>query len=113
MKYLCMIYVDAQRMRQQSQAELEACMAEQIAYFERLKAQGQGEAAYSLMPGETATCVAMRNERLLVTDGPFAETSEQFGGFFVIDARDLNDAIRLAGQIPLARDATVEVRPLR
>lgn len=113
MKFLCMIYMDAQRLRQMPKAELEACMAEQLDYFEKLKVQGHGDAAFSLQPADAAACVAVRGGQLLVTDGPFAETSEQFGGFFLIDARDLNEAIRLAGQIPLARDASIEVRPLR
>lgn len=113
MKFLCMIYMDAQRLRQMPKSELERCMAEQTEYFEKLKVQGHGEAAFSLQLAENATCVAVRGGQLLVTDGPFAETSEQFGGFFLIDARDLNEAIRLAGHIPLARDATIEVRPLR
>jgi len=113
MRYLCLIYLEDDSLRTQSQAELEACMAEQSNYFAKLESQGYGVAAHSLQPPETATCLRVRDGKLSMTDGPFAETSEQFGGFFLIDARDLNEAIRIASQIPIARYGCVEVRPLR
>ena len=113
MKYLCLVYRDADELRGQSPEVLAACMAEQVGFHERLAQQGHGIAAHALQPPETATCLRVRDGRLSVTDGPYAETSEQFGGFFLIEAKDLNEAIRLAGQIPAARLGCVEVRPLR
>ena len=113
MRYLCMIYLEDERLRRLSPAEIEACMVEQLAYQAKLEAQGHAVAAHSLQPPNTASCLRVRDGKLALTDGPFAETSEQFGGFFLIEAKDLNEAIRLASQIPLARLACVEVRPLR
>lgn len=112
MRYLCLIYIDAELRRTQSQAEFEACVAEQRHYLATLQSQGHGVAAHALQPAETATCLQVRNGQLSTTDGPFAETSEQFGGFFLIEAHDRAEAMRLAAQIPLARFACVEVRPL-
>jgi len=113
MRYLCMIYLEDERFARQTPEELAACMAEQQAYQARLEAQGHGVAAHSLQPPSAATCLRVREGRLSMTDGPFAETSEQFGGFFLFDARDLNEAVRLASQIPIARYSCIEVRPLR
>jgi hypothetical protein len=112
MRYLCLIYVDEAQRRTQSQAEFEACMAEQRDYLAKLESQGHGVAAHALQPAEAATCLQVRNRQLSTTDGPFAETSEQFGGFILIEAHDRTEAIHLAAQIPLARFACVEVRPL-
>jgi hypothetical protein len=70
-------------------------------------------AAEALQPVDTATTVRIRNGRLAVTDGPFAETKEQLAGFYLVDARDLNDAIQVAAKIPPAREGSVEVRPVR
>ena len=70
-------------------------------------------AAEALQPVDTATTVRVRNGKLSVTDGPFAETKEQLAGFYLIDARDLNDAIQVAAKIPPAREGSVEVRPIR
>lgn len=112
MRYLCLIYMNAEQLRTQSQAEFDACVAEQKDYLAKLQSQGHGVAAHPLQPPGTATCLQVRNGQLLTTDGPFAETSEQFGGFFLIEAHDRAEAIRLAAQIPLARFASVEVRPL-
>ena len=113
MRYLCLIYPDLERLRTQSQVDIEACMEEQLAYFARLESQGHGIAAHSLQPQETATCLRVRDGKLSMTDGPFAETSEQFAGFFLIEAKDLDEALRIASQIPLARFGDIEVRPLR
>jgi hypothetical protein len=113
MRYLCLIYPDLERLRTQSQVDIENCMAEQLDYFATLATQGHGVAAHSLQPPGTATCLQVRDGKLAITDGPFAETSEQFAGFFLIDAGDLDDAIRIASKIPLARFGSIEVRPLR
>jgi len=113
MKYLCLIYVEDGRLESQSPQELEACMAEQLDYLAELERNGHGIAAYALQPPEAAACLRVREGRLSMTDGPYAETSELFGGLFVIDARDLNEAVRIASKIPAARFGCVEVRPLR
>jgi len=80
---------------------------------ERLRANGSLIAAEALQPIETATTVRVRNGRMTVTDGPFAETKEQLAGFYLVEARDLNDAIQIASKIPPAREGSIEVRPVR
>ena len=113
MRYLCLVYPEDGRVQSQSEEELRRCIDEQTAYFDTLKEKGQAIAAHSLQSPESATCLRVRDGRLSMTDGPFAETSEHLGGFFLIEARDLNEAIRLAGAIPAARFSCIEVRPLR
>jgi hypothetical protein len=78
-----------------------------------LRANGSLIAAEALQPIDTATTVRVRNGRVSVTDGPFAETKEQLAGFYLVEARDLNDAIQIASKIPPAREGSVEVRPVR
>jgi hypothetical protein len=80
---------------------------------QRLRERGVLVAAEALEPIETATTVRVRNGKLLVTDGPFAETKEQLAGFYLVDAHDLNEAIQIASKIPPAREGSVEVRPVR
>ena len=106
MKYLCLIYLSPEEW---SSAPDEACMASGNA----LRASGHLLAAEPLHPVHTATTVRVRNGQLGVTDGPFAETKEQLAGFYLIDARDLNDAILVASKIPPAREGSIEVRPIR
>lgn len=113
MRFLCFVYVEDGRLATQSPQELEACMGEQRSYLAELEASGHGIAAYSLQPPDSAACLRVRAGKLSVTDGPFAETSEHFGGFFLLEARDLDEAIGLASKIPAARFGCVEVRPLR
>ena len=106
MKYLCLVYLEADNLHAVPDRECMAC-------GEDLRDRGVLVAAEALQPVETATTVRVRNGRLSITDGPFAETKEQLAGFYLIDAADLNDAIRVASKIPPARAGSVEVRPVR
>jgi len=96
-----------------SKAESEALVSETIEYSEALRRSGQYIASNALQPVQTATTIRTRNGRLTTTDGPFAETKEQLGGFLLIEARDLNDAIRVASTLPPGRLGCVEVRPVK
>jgi hypothetical protein len=109
MKYMLMIYLDEQAI---SDSEREQCYAEAVQLAHDLDAKGQYLAAAPLHPVSTATSVRVRNGKRFLTDGPFAETREQFGGYFLIDAKDLDDALAIAARIPIARIGTVEVRPV-
>jgi hypothetical protein len=109
MRYMLLIYMDEQAM---SDAEREHCYAESTRLTHDLHAKGQFLAAAPLHPVATATSVRMRDGRRSITDGPFAETREQLGGFFMIDAKDLDEAIGIAARIPVARVGTVEIRPM-
>jgi hypothetical protein len=113
MKYLCLVYVEEPILNALSRSERVALSDESLAYCEELQKAGQFVSASPLHPVETATTVRMRSGKLSTTDGPFAETKEQLGGFFLIDVRDLNDAIRVAAKIPAARLGSVEVRPIK
>ena len=92
--------------------EREECYHESVGLTHELKAKGQFLAAAPLQPVATATSVRVRDGRRLVTDGPFAETREALGGYFLVEARDLDDALAIAARIPGARRGTVEVRPV-
>ncbi len=112
MKYLCLIYDEEKKMAAMSKAEGEAFMGEYFAFTEAIKKSGQHLGGEALQPVQTATTVRVRNGKVSTTDGPFAETKEQLGGFYFIEARDLNDAIQVASRIPSARTGSVEVRPI-
>ena len=109
MKYMMLIYSDEKAW---TDNEREACFSESVALTHELHAKKQFLGASPLHPVATATSVRVRNGKRLVTDGPFAETSEQLGGFFLIEASNLDDAIAIAGRIPGAKKGTVEVRPV-
>jgi hypothetical protein len=109
MKYMLLIYGNEQAW---TDAERQECYAESTELAHQLKSKGQYLAASPLQPVSTATSVQVRNGKRLVTDGPFAETREQLGGYFLIEARDLDEAINIAGRIPGARKGTVEIRPV-
>jgi hypothetical protein len=109
MKYMLLIYADEQAW---TEAEREQCYGESTQLAHQLKAKGQYVAANPLQSVTTATSVQIRSGKRLVTDGPFAETREQLGGYFLIEAKNLDEAIEIAGQIPGARKGTVEIRPL-
>src|SRR5881392_2902396 len=109
MKYMMLIYLDEKSL---SDSEREQCYKESAEYAQQIHASGQYLLAAPLHPTSTATSVRTREGKRLVTDGPFAETREQLGGFFLIDARDLDEAIAIAARIPMARRGTVEVRPV-
>ena len=109
MRYMLLIYGDEQAL---SQAELEQCYGESARLANEIHAKGQYLATAPLHPTSTATSVRVREGKRLVTDGPFAETREQLGGYFLIEANDLDEAIAIAGRIPMARRGTVEIRPV-
>src|SRR5947208_11927579 len=109
MKYMMLIYLDEKSL---SDSQREHCYKESAEYAQQINAKGQYLLAAPLPPTSTATSVRTREGKRLVTDGPFAETREQLGGFFLIDARDLDEAIRIASQIPAGRWGTVEIRPV-
>ena len=109
MKYMLLIYLDEQAM---SETEREHCYVESAQLAQDLNSSGQYLAANPLHPISTATSVRVRKDKRLVTDGPFAETREQLGGYFLIDAKDLDEAISIAARIPGSRFGTVEIRPV-
>ena len=109
MKYMLLIYMAENAM---SEAEREHCRVESTQLAHDLKARGQYLSANPLHPVTTATSVRVRDGKPLVTDGPFAETREHLGGYFLIEARDLDEALGVATRIPAARVGTVEVRPV-
>ncbi|MBI3897009.1 MAG: YciI family protein [Gammaproteobacteria bacterium] len=106
MKYLCLIYSEEKKLEAISDSEC-------VANAEPLKKSGQMIAAAPLQPVSTAATVRVRNGKVSITDGPFAETKEQLAGFYLIEARDLNEAIQVAATIPPARVGSIEVRPVR
>lgn len=109
MKYMLLIYSDEKAW---TDSEKEHCFRESTQLTHELHASGQFLGASPLLSITTATSVRVREGKRLVTDGPFAETHEQLGGYFLIEARDLNEAINIAGRIPGARKGTVEIRPI-
>jgi hypothetical protein len=113
MKYLCLIYDEEQKMAAMSKAEGDAFMGEYFAFTEAIRTSGQYVAGEALQPVHTATTVRVRNGKVTTTDGPFAETKEQLGGYYLIEARDLNDAVQVAARIPSAKTGSVEVRPVQ
>ena len=112
MRYLCLIYDDEKKVAGMPESESNAFMGEYFAFTDGIKASGHYLAGEALQPVETATTVRVRNGKVGTTDGPFAETKEQLGGFYMIEARDLNDAIKVAAKIPSAKIGSVEVRPI-
>src|SRR6266511_3198420 len=106
---MLLIYGDEQAL---NETEREACYRESTQLAHEIHAAGQFLAAAPLYPTTTATSIRVREGKRLVTDGPFAETREQLGGFFMIDARNLDEAMAIAARIPMARRGTVEIRPV-
>ena len=106
MKYLCLVYMDEKNPDTVADSECKAC-------GDALRKSGHHIAAEALQPVHTATTVRVRNGKVSVTDGPFAETKEYLAGFYLLDAKDLNEAIQLASKIPPARVGSIEVRPVR
>ncbi len=110
MKYLCLVYCDEDKLHSLPESPKDAeCMA----YAESLATSGHMLGGEALESVKTATTVRVRNGKVSVTDGPFAETKEQLAGFYYIEAKDLNEAIRIAAKIPPARVGSIEVRPVR
>ena len=112
MKYLCLAYESEGTLRDLPQAQWLALREETLGYVDSLQRNGQLVATNALQSARTAATVRIRNGQLSVTDGPFAETKEQLGGFFLIEARDLNEAIQVASRWPSARLGSIEVRPV-
>ena len=109
MKYMLLIYMEEDAM---DPTEREQCYVESTRLANELQSKGLYVGANPLQPVATATSIRIRDGKRLVTDGPFAETREQLGGYFLIDARDLDAALGIAARIPAARKGTVEVRPV-
>src|SRR5687768_12434307 len=112
MKYLCLIYDEESKMATMSEQDANAFMGEYFAFTEDIKKSGHYLGGEALKPVSTATTIRVRNGKMSTTDGPFAETKEQLGGYYLIEAADLNEALQIAAKIPSARTGAVEVRPV-
>ena len=112
MKYLCLIYNDERQWPKLPQADQNSMSAEYFAFTDSIKQSGHFVGGEALQPTTTATTVRVRNGKVATTDGPFAETKEQLGGFYLVEAKDLNDAIQVSSRIPGARVGSIEVRPI-
>ena len=112
MKYMLLIYDDEQSWAKLSEAEGKQMMSEYRQFSEGIRASGNYQAGSQLQPTANATSVRVRGGKRLVTDGPFAETREQLGGYYLIEAKNLDEAIAIAEKVPSSRTGTIEVRPL-
>ena len=112
MKYLCLIYSDETLWAKAPQSETEKMMTEYRAFGEGIRDSGHFIAGFRLHPTNTASTVRIRDGKLSTTDGPFAETKEQLVGFYLIEAKDLNEAMQIGARIPGARVGSIEVRPV-
>ena len=113
MKYLCLIYDEEKKLGAMPKSESDAFMGEYFGFTEGIKTSGHYVGGNPLQPVHTATTVRVRNGKMSTTDGPYAETKEQLGGYYLIEARDLNDAIQVAAKIPMGRRGSIEVRPIK
>jgi hypothetical protein len=109
MRYMLLIYLEEQAL---GEAERQECYVESAQLAQEIHARGQFLAAAPLHATSTATSIRVRDGKRLVTDGPFAETREQLGGYFLVDAKNLDEAMGIAARIPMARKGTVEIRPV-
>lgn len=109
MKYMLLVYLDEQSL---SEAEREECYAKSAQVAQQLDSSGHYLDASPLHPTATATSLRIRDMKQVITDGPFAETREQLGGYFLVNAKDLDEAIAIAARIPAARFGTIEIRPV-
>jgi hypothetical protein len=112
MKFLCIAYEEQKKLDDLSLTEWQALRTETLDYVESLRASGRLIVTHALRSATTAATVRVRDEKVSVTDGPFAETKEQIGGFFLIEARDIHEAIAVAARWPSARIGSIEVRPI-
>lgn len=112
MKFMCLAYEDEATLNALSRAEWDALRAETIAYVDSMRANGTLVLTKALQSVRTAATVRVRNGAKLVTDGPYAETKEMIGGFFLVDVKDREEALALAAAWPSARFGTIEVRPI-
>ncbi len=113
MKYLCMVFYDENIINNMTSNEWKSLNSECEACGQGLRESGKMLGGNALHPSTTATSLRIRDGKPLITDGPFAETKEQLAGFYLLDARDLNEALQLASKIPPARFGTIEIRPIR
>jgi hypothetical protein len=112
MKYACLIYDDEKKLGGMSKDDSQKFMGEYFQFTEGIRKSGHYVAGEALQPIESATSLRNRGGKLSTTDGPFAETKEQLGGFYLIEAKDLDEAIQIASRIPSVRTGTIEVRPV-
>jgi hypothetical protein len=112
MKYLCLVYLEEKKVAALSEGEMEALVAEALEYDDELRKSGHYIVSSALQSVQCATTLRPRNGKVSITDGPFAETREQLGGFVLIEAKDLNDALHVAAKIPPGRIGSIEVRPV-
>jgi hypothetical protein len=113
MQYLCLVYGEEKALDALSKGEMAILVDQSLAYDDVLRKGGHYLNSAALEDVKAARTVRVRNRRMVVTDGPFAETKEQLLGFILIDAKDLNDAVQLAAKIPMASTGSIEVRPVR
>jgi hypothetical protein len=113
MKYLCMVLVDEKKLDALSESEAQTLDDDSLAYDDTLRKGGHLITAQALKSVSTATVVRVRGGKVSVTDGPFAETNEQIGGFLLIEAQDLNEAIQLTAKVPVIRFGGIEIRPVK
>ena len=113
MKYLCLIFDDEKIWATMPKEQSDAMMGEYFAFTEDVGKSGHMIRGDALQPISTATTVRVRNGKVTTTDGPFAETKEQLGGYYLIEAKDLNEAIQIAAKIPSARIGSIEIRPIQ
>lgn len=112
MKYILLIYDNEKKFKTASKADLDGMMAEYRAFGDSITKSGNWKAGHQLQPTEAATSLRIRDGKLQTIDGPFAETKEQLGGFYLIEAKDLNEALAIGARIPSVKYGTIEVRPI-
>jgi hypothetical protein len=112
MRYLCLIYEDEKNWEKMPKQQADSMMGEYFAFTDGIRKSGHYIGGEALQPTQSATTVRVRNGKISTTDGPFAETKEQLGGYYLIKAKDLNDAIQIASKIPSARLGEIEIRPV-
>ena len=112
MRYALLIYASEQDWAKQTEEESSAQFQEYMAFTKDIVDRGIQQAGEALQPTATATTVRVRDGETLTTDGPFAETKEQLGGFYIVDCKDLDEAIEVAARIPDARSGSIEIRPI-
>ncbi len=112
MKYLCLIYEEEALWATMAKKDADAILEEYNTFTQDIIKNGHMLHGEALMPTQTASTVRVRNGKMQTTDGPFAETKEQLGGFYLVEAKDLNEALQIASRIPAARTGSIEVRPI-
>ena len=112
MRYLCLIYDNEKTWATMPKDQSDALMGEYGAFTQSIRQTGHYIGGEALQPTQTATTLRVRNGKISTTDGPYAETKEQLGGYYLINAKDLNDAIQIASKIPSAKLGSIEVRPI-